>query len=255
MPVNYHHASNVHTQAGPQAALPILFADTVPLSLLDVGCGTGTWLNAALALGVPEVLGIDGVDIPQRDLLIPAESFQCVDLTDWWDLGHRFDAALCLEVAEHLDTVSGDSLIASLTRHSDVVYFSAASPGQPGEHHVNCQWPSYWQERFNSHGFVCSDQVRWDIWGDTRIEPWYRQNMFTARRDPDLAGTESRIKPVAHPDLVSFVRDRLKPTSWPEYLQRIENGEMSASWYLTIPMKVAYTKFRRRLTQSRTASW
>ena len=52
--------------------------------------------------GVPDILGIDGVDVSERQLLIPRKSFCQHDLTQPWDLGRQFDAVLCLEVAEHL---------------------------------------------------------------------------------------------------------------------------------------------------------
>jgi ubiquinone/menaquinone biosynthesis C-methylase UbiE len=41
MAIDYEHSQNIHTLNGPQAALPVLFADNKPTSLLDVGCGTG----------------------------------------------------------------------------------------------------------------------------------------------------------------------------------------------------------------------
>lgn len=41
---------------------------------------------------------------------------------------------------------------------------------------------------FNRHAYSCDDAVRWPIWDDSTIEPWYRQNMFIAQRDPVAAG-------------------------------------------------------------------
>jgi hypothetical protein len=35
--------------------------------------------------------------------------------------------------------------------------------------------------------------IRWAIWDVEEIEPWYRQNIFTAKRVPDLAWEEVRI--------------------------------------------------------------
>ena len=96
MPIPYQHSLNTHTVEGPLHALPILLADLAPRSLLDVGCGTGTWLSAARQLGIADVYGIDGVAIPAQDLLIPSQHFACVDLTQSWDLGRKFDLALCL---------------------------------------------------------------------------------------------------------------------------------------------------------------
>lgn len=205
---DYDHALSTHTIAGATAALPVLFAlGGMPLTLLDVGCGTGTWLRAALDLtgGAIDICGVDGVDLERdRSLMIPASSFVQRDLSYPFDLSRRFDAALCLEVAEHLDEPSAPILVASLVVHADIVFFSAACPGQPGFGHVNCQWPEYWQRMFNRVGYVCSDAVRWNLWDDQRVEPWYRQNLFRASVDLRRAGTEPRIARVVHPDMLAW---------------------------------------------------
>jgi len=80
-------------------------------------------------------------------------------LTRSWDLKRKFDAVLCLEVAEHLDSAFAPTLIDALIKHGNLIYFSAACPGQTGQHHVNCQWPVYWQQLFNERGFACEDDL------------------------------------------------------------------------------------------------
>ncbi|HTA30980.1 MAG TPA: methyltransferase domain-containing protein, partial [Candidatus Cybelea sp.] len=179
-----------------------MFDEIKPGSLIDVGCGTGTWIKTAMELGVKDILGLDGVNVPPQELLIPQQHVVIQDFTQDWDLGRRFDLALCLEVGEHLDQIFASRLVRNLARHSDTVMFSAACPGQVGEHHVNCQWPAYWQKLFNDEGFFCEDSLRWKIWNDGRIEPWYRQNIFLALRDANRAGREERLRPVIHPEFL-----------------------------------------------------
>jgi len=58
------------------------------------------------------------------------------------------------------------------------VAFSAAIPGQGGVGHVNEQWPDYWEALFAAKGYVLVDWFRRQLWDDTAIEPWYRQNLF-----------------------------------------------------------------------------
>ncbi len=204
--IDYDHQKNIHSQAGAKAALAAILAHFSVNSLLDVGCGAGTWLKAALDLGVIDILGIDGISISIDRLLVQPKFFQQQDLTIPWHLNRRFDLVICLEVAEHLDNSNANTLIEAIANHTDLIIFSAACPGQPGQHHVNCQWPTYWQKLFNSCGFSCCDTMRWKIWDDVRIEPWYRQNMFVAQRDK-FAGVEARISHVIHPDMMSYFKD------------------------------------------------
>lgn len=95
---------------------------------------------------------------------------------------------------------------------------------------------------FNARGFACSDAVRWEIWNDDRIEPWYRQNMMLVTRDEDRAGSEERIDPVVHPAMLDIY-------SWDRVEQeraQIGGGSLPWSWYLSAPFKAAAGKVRRR---------
>src|SRR5262245_54459582 len=168
MKIDYDHGQNRHTLEGAADALFSILGSNIPRSLLDVGCGTGTWLRAASDLGVAEVFGVDGI-VPEASLHISKDLVSQQDLSKTFNLARRFDVALCLEVAEHLPEEAADSLITSIVAHSDMVLFSAACPGQPGQHHINCQWPIYWQDLFNQRGYACDDSVRWKIWDDSRI--------------------------------------------------------------------------------------
>ena len=232
MAIDYDHSPSVHTLEGPRVALPLFFESVQPRSVLDVGCGVGAWLKAARECGVSEVRGLDGVLIPEEKLLFPLQFFQLQDLTVAFDLGRRFDAVICLEVAEHLHSQHASLLIGSLTRHSDLIFFSAACPGQYGQHHVNGQWPAFWQGLFNEQGFKCSDELRWKMWEEARIEPWYRQNLLVARRVPSVAGTEPRIKAVVHPEMQLLMKPAPRPVSFEKHVAQIEHGSMPAGWYL-----------------------
>jgi hypothetical protein len=247
MQIDYNHRLNSHGLDGPRAAFPKLFPATPPATLLDVGCGLGTWLRAALDHGVPEVMGIDGGDIQGSDMLIPPTCFERHDLTQPVNLGRRFDHALCLEVAEHLEERYSDVLIDTLVVHSDTIVFGAACPGQQGQHHVNCQWPEWWQERFNKRGYHCDDEVRWRLWDEPQIEVWYRQNIFFARKDPLRAGREPRLKAAIHPDMLPFL---LGPTSRETVLGAIAAGQMPVPWYATVALKGLASKAARRLARA-----
>jgi SAM-dependent methyltransferase len=246
--VAFVHSPDIYTLSGARAALERLFAGNVPDSVLDVGCGTGTWLRAALELGAGDVRGIDGARIPRDALHIPREHFIQHDLLTPINLGRTFDVVFCLEVAEHLPEAAASQLVAGLVAHSDVILFSAAVPGQGGQHHVNCQWPEYWQHHFNVHGYACDDRFRWEIWDLHEIEPWYRQNVFIAKRAPGVAGTEPRIKPVVHPDMLDAMStDRIEE----RLLAGIEAGAKPISWYISLLPTAAAAAFARRRPRTR----
>jgi len=146
-------------------------------TVLDVGCGVGTWLVAWKELGC-EVCGVDGAYVAPGSLQIATGEFHAHDLMLELALGRRFDLVQCLEVAEHLPPAAAPVLVASLCRHADLVMFSAAPPGQGGEHHVNERPYGYWRELFAAEGFAMHDPLRGEILADRRILPWYRYNTF-----------------------------------------------------------------------------
>lgn len=145
-------------------------------SVVDVGCGVGGWLKIFERHGIRDYVGIDGQYVPLEMLNIPAEKFRAEDLSELSDIGRSFDLACSLEVAEHLPESCAEQFVAALVRCAPVVLFSAAIPRQGGTAHINEQWASYWAERFNRHGYIAVDCVRPAIYGNRRVEWWYRQN-------------------------------------------------------------------------------
>lgn len=166
--------------------LPHLVQLVAPRSLVDVGCGVGTWLKAAMELGVEDVLGIDGPYVDRAMLQIPASRFTPIDLTRPFRLPRTFDVALSLEVAEHLPESYAADFVESLASLSNIVLFSAAIPKQMGEHHINEQWQSWWVDRFAAVGFVPVDCMRRRVWDDADVEWWYAQNMLLMVRSHHL---------------------------------------------------------------------
>lgn len=177
-----------------EAALPRVFELAAPRSIIDFGCGDGTWLAVAIRLGATDVLGVDGAWVPTDALQIPPSRFRAVDLAAPLDLGRRFDLAFCLEVAEHLPSSAAPVLVRTLTSHAPLILFSAAIPFQGGEDHVNECWPSGWRSLFESQGFACLDVLRGAIWEDPSVETWFRQNLLLFVHSAHIA---------AHPELAA----------------------------------------------------
>lgn len=173
-----------------RVVINLLFARFRPMSVLDVGCGLGTWLRACVERGVGDVTGIDGTHIARTRLHIPPERFLARDLSRPLEVGRRFDLVLSLEVAEHLASQRADSFIGELTALSDVVLFSAALPYQGGTGHVNENWAEYWSDKFRRCGFSLVDLLRPALWNDERVAFWYRQNLFLYVREQRLGALD-----------------------------------------------------------------
>jgi len=197
-----------------QRVVPVVKAATGAASVADFGCGQGAWLSVWQAAGA-EVQGVDGPYVDRGRLLIPAERFTPADLAAPIDLGRRFDLVQSLETAEHLPAARADGFVANLTAHADQVLFSAAVPGQGGEHHINEQSLEYWRERFRAQGFVPVDLVRPAVRGDAGVQSWYRCNIILYVKTSRLAALPDEVRACVVPDGVKLaeywpLRDRLQ---------------------------------------------
>lgn len=133
---------------------------------LDIGCGFGYATKWFHEHGV-DCFGIDGFEKAINETVVddPAR----VELWDFSEgpfpfapLGPR-DLCWCSEFAEHVDQQYENNWLASATL-CRVVALTAALPGHPGHHHVNCQWPEYWIRRFDGLGY----------WHDKTATSWLR---------------------------------------------------------------------------------
>lgn len=167
-----------NTLASACVVVPIL-KEMVPIaSVVDVGCGRGAWLSVFRDCGATKVLGLDGGYVNQDRLLFDCQDFRAIDLSQPFSIPGDFDLAVCLEVAEHLPRKMARRLVAALCQAAPVVLFSAAVPRQGGVRHINEQWPDYWSVHFNSMKYVKLDVLRHRVCFDSRVEPYYKQNMF-----------------------------------------------------------------------------
>jgi SAM-dependent methyltransferase len=176
--IKYIHEEEVHNLKSPSIIAPFIFEIFKPKSIVDVGCGTGTFLYEFKKLGVNEVLGIDGMWVDKNKLIINKGEFIEADLEKPIKLSNKFDLVLCLEVAEHLSQKSADIIVDSLTGMGNIIAFSAALKKQGGQNHVNEQPFFYWKEKFEKNGYYVLDLFRPYFWNNGNIQWWYKQNMF-----------------------------------------------------------------------------
>lgn len=240
-PNKYLHDTFIHNTNAAEKVVPFLIELFNPASVIDVGCGTGTWLKVCQQNGINKIHGIEGPHLDLSKLVIPREFVLLQDLESPFALSEKFDMAISLEVAEHLNGEIEDQFIGQLTLLSDVVIFSAAIPFQGGQNHINEQWFSYWVALFKKFNFYPFDVIRPKFWTDPKVEFWYAQNCCIFIKDTKkyehLAILPTFLnKDIVHPELLKKLG---------EYKQQIWNAEISYVSIVKLFIKKMRNSFRR----------
>jgi SAM-dependent methyltransferase len=244
--IRYTHQESVHNFKAAREVLPEIMNLIDLKSVVDVGCGTGTWLKVFQDFGVQDVLGIDGDYVDLTLLKIEKKYFITFDLEKKWSLKRKFDLALSLEVAEHLSFESSDIFVKTLCDLSDTIIFSAAIPNQGGQNHINEQEPKYWIEKFEKEEFKLFDVLRPVFWDNQNVDSWYRQNMLLFTKNIDLkvkldALENFKGKHLVHPILSKLKDDNL--VYYKHQLERINTGKKDVRFYLRLLLKALKRKF------------
>lgn len=121
-------------------------------SVLDLGCGFGYSMEYFVHQLKLDALGVDGCEkcvkghkFPDRILKHDLTQSPCFS-------GKQVDMVWCCEVLEHIEEKFLQNVLDTLYYHArKLVVVTAAPPGSPGYHHVNCQKPEYWIEKLSSH--------------------------------------------------------------------------------------------------------
>jgi len=212
---NFYNSQKDDSYSSAKQVIPIILKQFVPNSIVDIGCGVGTWLKVWEELGIKDYLGIDGYYVDTSSLLIDKAKFIALDLNTEFSVQKRFDLAQCLEVAEHLYEYNAIGFVKKLTEFSDIILFSAATPYQGGTDHYNENWLEYWAIIFRKFDYFPIDFIRKQIWNNNDVRFWYRQNLIlfvskeklsTFFNDPIFNDTLS----VIHPELLLWVTSKLK---------------------------------------------
>ena len=219
MSILYHHTEAIHNLTAPREVVPMVMQMVKPKSVLDVGCGTGTWLKVFEEQGVQDYMGVDGSYLDKNMLKIPIGNFMVSDLRQSFFLLRKFDLVVSLEVAEHLEEKYADQFVQTLVTHGDIILFSAAIPGQGGQNHFNEQWPEYWEKKFGRHGFFFHDCIRPFIWKNERVDWWYRQNIFLVTKEKPKDHSNG-IMPLVHPGLYHQIINQHS-----QYMESLKKGK------------------------------
>ena len=117
-----------------------------PASMLDVGCGLGSAVEAAHNLGVL-AFGVDQLINYESDYFFHA------NLVEKFLLEEKVNLVWCTEVGEHLDASAHATLCDTLAENllegrENYLVFSSAYPNQGGTGHLAERPAKYWKDQF-----------------------------------------------------------------------------------------------------------
>jgi len=188
---NYEHefyqmmrTNDTYAKSTARYIIPDIISLVKPKSVVDLGCAIGIWLHYFKLNGVEKIMGYDGGNIDKKISYLEEGEFAKIDFDKGLKVNQRYDLAMSLEVAEHINPKNADMFIKILTDLSDVVLFSAAIPRQSGESHINEQWQSYWAKKFKKNGYVPVDCLRYKLWEKKGMV--YAQNMLLYIKEEKL---------------------------------------------------------------------
>jgi len=122
-------------------------------SMVDIGCGPGDQVKLANDLGYHMTVGIDG----DESLFNGWQERKLMCLLHDYTRGpvHRgppLDLAWSVEFLEHVEEEYQPHYMHTF-QYARFACVTAAPPGSPGHHHVNCRPHDYWIEVFDRYGF------------------------------------------------------------------------------------------------------
>jgi hypothetical protein len=140
------------------------------LTVADLGCGKGWYVNALAKGGIP-VIGVDG-------------NPSVTQLTGTWSDGDIVPVYKQADLAEPLDVPAqySDQLLDNVCRTANKqVIISWAVPGQQGTGHVNCQ-PNEWvQEQMERRGFIRNAVIE-AMLRDAATLPYFKNTLMVYDR-------------------------------------------------------------------------
>ncbi len=223
---DFYNRQQDDSRRSADAVTPLLLDWFTPKSVLDVGCGVGTWCASFERQGVPVVTGLDGPWVDQSRLQMTRGGFVSFDFASAPKPyapalpQKRYDLVVSFEFLEHVQSEHTPAVVEFMANAADIIVSGAAIPGQGGRFHVNEQWPSYWRDQFAARGFECFDCIRPVIAHQQGIEAWYVQNPVLYAKSPIAPALKAKLDaaviaalanpaPWVHPALYAGVKKKL----------------------------------------------
>ena len=156
-----------------------------PKYVLDVGCGTGQWLDEYRKYNI-KTKGIEGssnawhiMSDETKEVVLKRDLRDKIEEEDY-----NIDFVQSFEVAEHIEEEYADVFIHNLIKDDpDIVLLTAAPAGQEGGgvQHVNCKEREYWMIKMKDKDYLFNQDLvneikSWDTPEDCPL--WWYSNLM-----------------------------------------------------------------------------
>lgn len=136
-----------------------------PNSVVDFGCGIGSYLESCYNKGVEKFVGYDigGEYAKKYTPSFLHEHIHYLDCTKLIVTEQKFDCVMTFETIEHIDPngndVFIDNLVNATNKEIGKILFTGAPPEQDGCGHINCQEKSFWIDMFEKRNFYVDEEL------------------------------------------------------------------------------------------------
>jgi len=159
-----------------------------PSSIVDLGCGVGSYLEGAFQNGCKDICGIEiSYEKAQKYIVDVIKPFiACGDITKSLNLDRQFDCVVSFEVGEHIEPDGTDAFIDNLTNLcKQYIILTAAPPGQPGTGHINRREKKFWIKSIQTKKFIYQDQIvnmLWPVWKTFSTPKYILKNLMVFKK-------------------------------------------------------------------------
>lgn len=128
-----------------------------PTSVIDFGCGIGSYLESAYNNGIKNIRGYD-IGWQEAKKYCPQELHKYISEKDCTQPINEktYDCVITFETIEHIEPSGTDTFIENLvnaTAPKGKILFTGAPPEQDGCGHINCRTKEEWESLFVKHKF------------------------------------------------------------------------------------------------------
>ena len=125
-----------------------------PTTCLDVGCGTGIYVEEFNKQGV-KTIGVDGNLATKTILKTSPENVLYKDVRHPLEFTQKFDLVVCIELIEHIEEKYEDVLLFNLTQYTNKWLLVTTGEDTKGKErlHLNEKPTEYWIDKIAALGY------------------------------------------------------------------------------------------------------